>query len=83
MTTNSEHRRRETDRVDQISLKYQLEKAEERIAELGMLLNKYGRHKSNCAATFPGFPQMKCDCGYAETISKDINNPPPKLNQDE
>jgi hypothetical protein len=34
MTTNTEHRRRETDRVDQVCMKYQLEKANARIAEL-------------------------------------------------
>jgi len=34
MKTNTEHRRRETDRVDQVCMKYQLEKAAARIAEL-------------------------------------------------
>lgn len=34
MTTNTEHRRRETDKVDQVCIKYQLEKANARIAEL-------------------------------------------------
>lgn len=34
MTTNTEHRRRETDKLDQVCMKYQLEKANKRIAEL-------------------------------------------------
>ena len=34
MTTNSEHRRRETDKVDQIHVKYLLDAANKRIDEL-------------------------------------------------
>jgi len=34
MKTNTEHRRRETDKLDQVCMKYQLEKANARIADL-------------------------------------------------
>lgn len=40
VTTTNELRRRESDKVDQISLKYQLEKANARIAELDAVIIK-------------------------------------------
>lgn len=77
MTTNSEHRRRETDKVDQISLKYQLEKAEERIAEFESAMIKV----KDCL--YKNVKVIVANDYLLEEVLAAVVRLTPKLNQDE
>ena len=86
MTTNSEHRRRETDRVDKVCIKYQLDTANKRIAELELIIDELCANAEPVCDSLEMGQDLKSDktlSSFRKALDAAWNTLPPKLNQDE